>query len=110
MQLIQSSITARFLFWGIWAAELVALILVMKLFIHVARIYANVSEQRKCLLKKRVQLPQDWLRLKHNMIAVTSGENALDMKIVYENCGVKDYIKEDHRSYRRNFCSCGKRA
>ena len=75
----------------------------MKFFIHVARIYANVLEQRKCLLKKRVQLAQDWLRLEHNMIAVTSGENALDMKIVYENFGVKNYIKEDHRSYRRNF-------
>ena len=82
----------------------------MKFFIHVARIYANVLEQRKCLLKKRVQLAQDWLRLEHNMIAVTSGVNALDMKIVYENFGVKNYIKEDHRSYRRNFCSCGKRA
>ena len=45
-----------------------------------------------------------------NMIAVTSAENALYMKIVYENCGVKNYIKEHHRSCRRNFCSCGKRA
>ena len=25
------------------------------------------------------------------------------MKIIYENCGVKNYMKEDHRSYRRNF-------
>ena len=23
------------------------------------------------------------------------------MKIIYENCGVKKYLKEDHRSYRR---------
>ena len=23
----------------------------------------------------------------------------------YENCGVKSYMKEDHRSYRCNFCS-----
>ena len=31
------------------------------------------------------------------------------MKIIYENCGVKNCIKEeDHRSYRRNFCSCEK--
>ena len=30
------------------------------------------------------------------------------MKIIYENCGVKNYMKKDHRSYRRNFCSCGK--
>ena len=22
------------------------------------------------------------------------------------NCGVKNYLKEDHRSYIRNFCSC----
>ena len=22
------------------------------------------------------------------------------MKIIYENCGVKNYMKEDHRSYR----------
>ena len=27
------------------------------------------------------------------------------MKITYENCVVKNYMKEDHRSYRRNFCS-----
>ena len=27
------------------------------------------------------------------------------MKIMYENCGVKNYMKEDHHSYRRNFCS-----
>ena len=24
------------------------------------------------------------------------------MKIIYENCGVNNYMKEDHRSYRRN--------
>ena len=28
------------------------------------------------------------------------------MKIIYGNCGVKNYMKEDHRSCRRNFCSC----
>ena len=27
------------------------------------------------------------------------------MKIIYEDCGVKNNIKEDHHSYRRNFCS-----
>ena len=27
------------------------------------------------------------------------------MKIIYENCGVKKYMKEDHRSYKRNFVS-----
>ena len=32
------------------------------------------------------------------------------MKIIYENCGVKNYMKEDHRSYWRNFCSCEKKA
>ena len=32
------------------------------------------------------------------------------MKITYENCRVKNYTKEDHRSYRRNFCSCEKKA
>ena len=26
------------------------------------------------------------------------------------NCGVKNYVKEDHRSCRRNFCSCEKKA
>ena len=30
------------------------------------------------------------------------------VKIIYENCGVKNYMKEDHRSCRRNFC-VGKR-
>ena len=28
------------------------------------------------------------------------------LKIMYVNCGVKNYMKVDHRSYRRNFCSC----
>ena len=32
------------------------------------------------------------------------------MKIIYEYCEVKNYMKEDHRSYRRNFCSCQKKA
>ena len=32
------------------------------------------------------------------------------MKIIYENCGVKNYMKEDHRSCRRNFCSWEKKA
>ena len=32
------------------------------------------------------------------------------MKIIYENCRVKNNMKEDHRSYRRKFCSCGKKA
>ena len=32
------------------------------------------------------------------------------MKIINENCGVKNYMKEDHRSYTRNFCSCEKKA
>ena len=27
------------------------------------------------------------------------------MEIIYENCGVKNYMKEDHRSYKRNFVS-----
>ena len=31
------------------------------------------------------------------------------MEIIYENCGVKNHMKEDHRSYRRNFCSCEKK-
>ena len=32
------------------------------------------------------------------------------MKIIYANCGVKNYMKEDHRSYnRRNFCSRAKK-
>ena len=30
--------------------------------------------------------------------------------MIYENCGVKNYMKEDHRSYKRNFCSCEKKA
>ena len=32
------------------------------------------------------------------------------MKIIYKNYGVKNYMKEGHRSYRRNFCSCRKKA
>ena len=31
------------------------------------------------------------------------------MKIIYESCRVKNYLKEDHRSYRRNFCSWEKK-
>ena len=31
------------------------------------------------------------------------------MKTIYVNCGVKNYLREDHRSYIRNFCSCGKK-
>ena len=26
------------------------------------------------------------------------------MKIIYGNCRVKNYMKEDHRSYRRDIC------
>ena len=25
------------------------------------------------------------------------------------NCGMNNYVKDDHRSYRRNFCSCEKK-
>ena len=32
------------------------------------------------------------------------------MKIICENCGVNNYMKEDHYSYKRNFCSCEKKA
>ena len=32
------------------------------------------------------------------------------MKIIYENYKVKNYVKEDHRSYRRNFCNWEKKA
>ena len=32
------------------------------------------------------------------------------MNIIYENSGVKNYMKEDHRSCRRNFCSWEKKA
>ena len=34
------------------------------------------------------------------------------MKIIYVNCGVKIYLKEDHRSdiYIHNLCSCEKKA
>ena len=31
------------------------------------------------------------------------------MKIIHENCGVKNYMKEDYLSYRRNFWSCEKK-
>ena len=30
------------------------------------------------------------------------------MKIIYVNCGVTNYLNEDHRSYFRNLCSCEK--
>ena len=32
------------------------------------------------------------------------------MKIIYVNCGVDNYLKEDHRSCIRNLCSCEKKA
>ena len=32
------------------------------------------------------------------------------LKIIYVNCGVNNYMKEDHRSYIRNFCSFEKKA
>ena len=32
------------------------------------------------------------------------------MKIIYVNYGVKPYMKEDHNSYKHNFCSCKKKA
>ena len=32
------------------------------------------------------------------------------MKIIYVNCGVKNYFKEDHRSNIRNLCSLEKKA
>ena len=33
------------------------------------------------------------------------------MKIIYVSCGVNNYyMKVDHWSYRRNFCSCEKKA
>ena len=34
----------------------------------------------------------------------------LYMKIINENYRVKNYMKEDHRSYRSNFCRCEKKA
>ena len=32
------------------------------------------------------------------------------MKIIYVNRGVKNYLKEDHRSCIRDLCSCEKEA
>ena len=32
------------------------------------------------------------------------------MKIIYMNCGVKNYMEEDHHSYIYNFCSGEKKA
>ena len=32
------------------------------------------------------------------------------MKIIYVNYGVKNYVREDHRSYLRNFCGCEKKS
>ena len=32
------------------------------------------------------------------------------MKIIYVNCGVKNYLKEDHHSCIRSLCSCEKKA
>ena len=31
------------------------------------------------------------------------------MKIIYVNCGVNNEMKDDPRSYIRNFCSCEKK-
>jgi len=41
---------------------------------------------------------------------ITLYSNYEYMKIIDVNCGVKNYLKEDHRSYKRNLCSCEKRA
>ena len=32
------------------------------------------------------------------------------MKIIYVNCGVKNYLKEDHRSYNMQLMRCEKKA
>ena len=32
------------------------------------------------------------------------------MEIIYVNCDVENYLKEDHRSCIRNLCSCEKKA
>ena len=32
------------------------------------------------------------------------------MNVIYVNCGVKNYVRENHRSYLRNFCCCEKKA
>ena len=52
------------------------------------------------------------LKFSRYMISIVSGlirEKILEvrnMKIIYVNCGVKNYMKVDHCSYRHNFCSC----
>ena len=38
----------------------------------------------------------------------SSSSSSSSRKIIYAKCGVKNYMNEDHRSYRRNFC--GKKA
>ena len=42
------------------------------------------------------------------MISSSSSSSSSSRKIIYAKCGVKNYMNEDHRSYRRNFC--GKKA
>ena len=37
-----------------------------------------------------------------------SSSSSSSRKIIYAKCGVKNYMNEDRRSYRRNFC--GKKA
>ena len=52
------------------------------------------------------------LKFSRYMISIVSGlirEKILEvrnMKIIYVNCRVKNYMKVDHCSYRHNFCSC----
>ena len=61
------------------------------------------------ILKRQLKLE---LKFSRDMISIVSGlirEKILEvrnMKIIYVNCGVKNYMKVDHCSYRHNFCSC----
>ena len=49
------------------------------------------------------------MRLKVIMIARVLCQSYEYMKIIYENCRVKNYTNEDRCSYRHNFSSCQKK-
>ena len=91
-----------------------------------SRIFSNfliiiLSRARKFIIRKTIKMCKKGRflyksqSLSYPFIAHFSpGSRSLNwfviMKIIYVNCGVKNYMKVDHHSYRRNFCSCEKKA
>ena len=57
----------------------------------------------------KVRRAKGWMALA-NVTPHFSIWNYERMKIIYVSCAVKNYLKEDHRSYVRSLCSCEKKA